>query len=117
MNLVFQFFKGIKFFIVADFGDYCDSENLVIEVSGIAEEVSLKESYTFPIGSHTSVAHTIKVNYESIHSILYDSWSEFDIGCRIAYSSTEFFAVDDYSRELHVRSIKKSPIFAKEINL
>jgi hypothetical protein len=108
LDLYLEVIEGAELLIVSDFSHYGDRESLAIEVARVVEEVRLKERDTFPIGSHTCIGRIIELYLESIDSILDDARCEFDIGGRIPYSSTEFFAVDDDTREGHKKTKTKN---------
>lgn len=63
----------------------------------------LKECDTLAVGSYASIGHTVELYTESIDSILDGAGCEFDIGRRVPYCASEFFAVDDDAREVQGR--------------
>lgn len=97
LYLIFEFLEGIELLIVSNLSHYGDSESLTIEVACVIKEVCFKECNILAVGSYSSISHTIEFYPESIDSILDDAGCEFDIGRWVAYGSTEFFAVDDYT--------------------
>jgi hypothetical protein len=64
--------------------------------------MSLKELDILTIGPDSLVGEIMERERECIYSILYDSWSEGDVGRRISDRTTEFFAMDDDTREGHI---------------
>jgi hypothetical protein len=65
--------------------------------------MSLEECNILTIGAHSTILCIMDSDRESIDTILDDSWGESDIGSWISDRTTEFFAMDDDTREEHKR--------------
>jgi hypothetical protein len=65
--------------------------------------MSLEECHILTIGTYSTILCITDSDRESIDTILDESWSESDIGSWISDCTTEFFAMDDDTREGHTR--------------